>query len=127
MTRDRISLGKEGEELACRHLERLGYRILARNYRGRRGEIDIVAEERGTLVFVEVKSRSGPLFGHPLEAVTRRKQEQLGRVAQEYLAVTDAHRARPIRFDVVGVLMAPGLPPSLDLVRDAFALGEEGR
>ena len=122
MTVRRLSLGKQGEDLACRHLERLGYKILARNYRGRCGEIDIVAEERGTLVFVEVKTRSGSGFGSPLEAVNAHKQHQLGRVALEYLAENDCH-SQPARFDVVGVLFESD-SPVLELVRDAFFLSE---
>lgn len=118
MTERRLSLGKQGEELACRHLEGLGYRILARNFRSRSGEIDIVAEDRGTLVFVEVKTRSGVGFGSPLEAVTAHKQQQLGRLAMEYLAENRCH-GRAARFDVVGVLLG-GARPVLELVRDAF-------
>jgi len=121
MSKERLSLGKRGEDLAALHLQGSGYRILARNFRGRCGEIDIVAEERGTLVFVEVKARSGTAFGHPLEAVTPHKQQQLARAALEYLARNDQHH-RPVRFDVVGVIIDDKLPPVLELVRDAFTL-----
>ncbi len=122
MSRRRSALGSEGEALACRHLAKLGYRILARNYRGRCGEIDIVAEEGGSLIFVEVKTRSGPAFGHPLEAVTPRKQRQLGRVASEYLAHHGGHD-RPVRFDVLGIALNESAPAAITLVRDAFVLG----
>lgn len=121
MSRERISLGRQGEELACRHLRSLGYRILCCNYRRRQGEIDIVAEEGAVLVFVEVKTRSGIAFGDPLEAVTFRKRQQIAGTALQYLAENDRHDSAS-RFDVVGVLIKEDGTCSLQLVRDAFSL-----
>jgi len=121
MSRDRISLGSQGEELAAGHLRKLGYRILCRNYRCRQGEIDIVAEEGAVLVFVEVKARGGASFGDPLEAVTPRKRGQIARAAMRYLAENDGHD-RPARFDVVGVMIQEDGTFTLQLVRDAFSL-----
>jgi putative endonuclease len=114
------SVGRKGEELARRHLERHGYRILTCNYRVRFGEIDLVAEEKGTLVFVEVKTRTTITHGHPLEAVTVAKQRQLARVALHYLCCEP--RETPIRFDVVSVLLGKNRPPTIEITRNAFDL-----
>lgn len=125
MSESRIALGKRGEELAAAYLERVGYRIVERNCRLSVGELDIVAVERGTLVFVEVKTRRGLGFGSPLEAVTPRKQRQISRAAQEYLGRGKLH-GKPSRFDVVAVLLAQdeGSAPSaeIELIRNAFVL-----
>jgi putative endonuclease len=102
VTLARQELGKIGEELAVEELERRGYAILARRYRTRCGEIDIVAEDNGTLVFVEVKARATSEFGTAAEAVTRQKQLKLVAMATDYLArarIAD----RPCRFDVVTI------------------------
>ncbi|OGQ96149.1 MAG: YraN family protein [Deltaproteobacteria bacterium RIFOXYD12_FULL_57_12] len=126
MTEQRLALGKQGEDLAVAYLQRLGYRILARNYRTRLGEIDVIADDGGTLVFIEVKSRVGTTFDRSYEAVTDRKQRQLSKVALEYTARHDL-QDRPARFDVVGVLfeparkLAPG-PARVELVKNAFDL-----
>ena len=77
MTLARQQLGMSGETLAVAELERRGYAILARRYRTKHGEIDIVADDRGTTVFVEVKARTTREFGSPTEAVTRWKQRRL--------------------------------------------------
>lgn len=109
--------GALGEELACRHLERAGYRIVARNVTTKAGEIDIVCRDGPTLVIVEVKLRSGPAFGTPEEAVDRRKQAHLSSAASLY-AQSNGY-AGPIRFDVVAV-DASTHPPGIRLIRDAF-------
>lgn len=120
---DHLALGARGEDLAEQYLKKAGYRILARNYRCRYGEIDLIAEEGGNLVFIEVKTRSGAGFGHPLEAVDRHKRGQLTRAARRYLEENHAGE-RFCRFDVVAVCL--GGEPQLELVRNAFEL-EEGR
>ena len=102
MTLRRQQLGKTGESLAVWELERRGYEILARRYRTRYGEIDVVARDGPTLVFVEVKARATAEFGTAAEAVTRRKQRRLVAMAREYL--TDSGVAdEPCRFDVVAI------------------------
>jgi putative endonuclease len=115
----RITLGKDGEALACAALRRRGYAILATRYRTRRGEIDIVARHGPTLVFVEVKTRTGAAQGTPLEAVTRAKRRRLVMMAGDYLAL---HRIAPspLRFDVVAIRAAPGEAPQIDVVTGAF-------
>lgn len=100
--RDRVKVGRAGEQAAAAHLSSLGYRILARNVRFRAGEIDLVAREAGYLVFVEVKTRTGHGFGTPAEGVTPAKQRQLVRLAGLYLAGLGGE-APPCRFDVVAV------------------------
>src|SRR5688572_16653818 len=100
MSRDpRQSLGILGENVACGELHRRGYAILARRYRTKYGEIDIVARDGDVTVFVEVKARDGQDFGGGAEAVTRWKQRRLTNMAMDYLA---RHRLfdRPCRFDV---------------------------
>jgi putative endonuclease len=102
VTLHRQQLGLSGESLAVEELERRGYAILARRYRTAYGEIDIVAEDGQTLVFVEVKARATAEFGTAAEAVTRRKQLRLVRMARDYLARA-AIVDRPCRFDVVAI------------------------
>ena len=108
MTDDaRQILGKLGEDLACAELERLGYAILDRRYRTKFGEIDIVASDAGTTVFVEVKTRVGEQFGGGAEAITTWKQRRLTQMAVDYLARHRLHD-RPCRFDVVAIDMDDG-------------------
>ena len=114
----KIRTGKQGEELAVAHLQQLGYRILERNYRCPLGEIDIVAREKDTLVFVEVKSRKTEQFGDPELAVGRTKQRKLTLIALYYLArQKDSQLAA--RFDVVAVKMLRDRT-EVQLIRDAF-------
>lgn len=109
--------GQRAEEVAARFLEHEGYRILERNYRCRSGEVDIVAEERGVLCFVEVRSTRSRDFGDPLETIDPAKQARLVRAARHYLTLRRAHE-REVRFDVVGVVYEPA--PEIRLVRGAF-------
>jgi putative endonuclease len=121
MKEGEIPLGRQGEEIACRYLARLGYRILVRNYRTRLGEVDIIAEQGKTLVFVEVKTRRGRTCGHPFEAVTPAKCRQISKVALLYLAETGREK-QAARFDVVAVSLAGGGEPVIELARNAFDL-----
>jgi len=95
-------VGREGEEQAARFLTAKGYRLLERNYRGERGEIDIIAQQGSTLVFVEVKTAKGLRFGEPETWVTPRKQQQIGKVAAKYLQEHDI-TDMDCRFDVVAI------------------------
>ena len=101
----RQSLGKRGEDLACAELERRGYAVLARRYRTRFGEIDIIARDDGVTVFVEVKTRTGDEFGSGAEAVTAWKQRRITQMAVDYLSRHGLHDT-PCRFDVVIVDLA---------------------
>ena len=102
MTMERQELGKAGEDRAVAELERRGYAILDRRYRTRHGEIDIVARDGETMVFVEVKVRATGDYGTAAEAVTARKQRRVVSMAIDYLA---RHRLtdKPCRFDVVAI------------------------
>jgi putative endonuclease len=110
--------GLEGEKLAVRHLKRLGYRIICRNYRSPLGEIDIIARHRGVLVFVEVKSRSTETFGSPKLAVTPAKQRKLSQVAWHYLQQHNLVEASA-RFDVVTISRSRSAP-HLEVIENAF-------
>jgi putative endonuclease len=121
MSRDRVILGKTGEDLACRELERRGYAIIARRHRGRRGELDIIARDGPTLVFVEVKARDGRSFGEPAEAVTARKRRRIVELAVDY--VMRHHLAHtPCRFDVVSIHVETG-EPAVEVFQNAFDAG----
>lgn len=105
--------GQESEEKACCFLKQRGYRILARNWRTRSGEVDIIARDEGTLVFVEVKARSSDGFGGPEAAVDRPKQRRIITAALSFLEVTECEL--PTRFDVVAIR-----PGNVRLYQDAF-------
>jgi putative endonuclease len=114
----RIALGKSGEDLACRELERRGYAVVARRHRLRSGEIDIIARDGRTLVFVEVKARESRRFGKAAEAVTWQKRRRIVRVAAEYVMqhhLTDC----PCRFDVVSIHFEAG-GPVIEVYQNAF-------
>ena len=98
----RQTLGRSGEDLAVAELERLGYAVLARRYRTKHGEIDIVAQDRDTLVFVEVKARMNAECGTGAEAVTRHKQRRLASMAADYLSRNGLAEVA-CRFDVVAI------------------------
>jgi putative endonuclease len=122
MSRARVILGKSGEDLACQALERRGYAILARRYRRRSGELDIVCRHRATTVFVEVKTRDGRGCGDGAEAVDWAKRRRLASTALDYLArhhLTD----RPCRFDVVSILIG-GREPVIEIYENAFTLDD---
>ena len=107
MSDGRRRLGAFGERLAAAHLEAKGYRIRARNYRCREGEIDIVAQDGETLVFVEVRTRRGDALGGPAESVTATKQVRLVAAAMAYVQALPQAPADQ-RIDVVAVQLSPG-------------------
>jgi len=104
--------------MAAVFLQKLGYRIVSRNYRQKTGEIDIIAKDGDTHVFVEVKTRYNADFGEPAEAVTRNKQRQISAAALEYLSRNDLLDT-PVRFDVVGISMDRA-EPIITHLRAAF-------
>jgi putative endonuclease len=114
---DMVRPGQEGEGIAARYLRRLGYSIVKTNFKTRIGEIDIIAWEGDTLVFVEIKSRESLTFGQPFEAVTMRKRRKIANVAMLYLK--EIHDIPPCRFDVVSVYYEKGRA-ECELIRDAF-------
>jgi putative endonuclease len=120
MPNKKQQFGEKGESLAARHLKRQGYRIIEQNYRTNLGEIDIIAKEKGSIVFVEVKSRKTGRFGNPKWAVTPKKQRKISMVALQYLKTTRQHDAKA-RFDVVSISRVQG-SPRIELVKNAFEL-----
>jgi putative endonuclease len=119
---ERGATGRRAEDLAVALLEGRGFRVVARNWRRPQGELDVVADDQGTCVFVEVRSRTGEEFGHPLESVNPRKRAQIVRAARLYLDQEDV-RASGFRFDVVGVtFFADGREPDCVHIEDAFQL-----
>ena len=118
---DTIREGSLGEELAVKALKREGYKILERNHRTRFGEIDVIAEEGGALVFIEVKKRNSDRFGDALSAITRTKQRHMVKAALWYLKRHKCFDKR-MRFDAVGL---DG--NRVKIVRNAFLVEEDGR
>src|SRR3989304_7061546 len=116
----RIRTGKAGEEIAVRHLQKLGYRILERNYRCPVGEIDIVAKDKDTIVFVEVKSRKTEEFGDPGLAVGATNQRPLSLISMYYLAQKPPLQG-DCRFDVVAIKILPS-GTEVTLIQNAFEL-----
>ncbi|HEX8949198.1 MAG TPA: YraN family protein [Dissulfurispiraceae bacterium] len=100
------SFGVKGEDVAAAYLKKKGYKILQRNYRTPLGEADIIAKDRDTIVFVEVKARTTEAYGQPFEAVDCRKQERLRRIALFYLKQAKAEM--PLRFDVISIMSRSG-------------------
>lgn len=120
-------LGDRGERVAVRYLKSVGYRILARQHRNQFGEIDVIAEDGQQLVFVEVKTRQSVEAGQPFEAVDRRKQAQLTKVASAWLK---RHRRlqQSARFDVVSIVWAKGASaPEIRHFRNAFESTDRGQ
>jgi len=113
-------LGKKGEDLALRFLKKRGYRIIEQNYVCKMGEMDLIAKEKDTLVFIEVKTRTSMDFGPPQLAVTEFKQRQLSKVALNFLKEKKIEDVKA-RFDVVAILLTPGRE-EIELIRDAFDL-----
>ena len=116
-----LSVGERGESIAEAYLLGRGFTILEKNYRGKTGEIDIVAREGDTIVFVEVKARRNLAYGPPQLAVTPFKQRQISRTALTWLA----HHRKPnaiARFDVIAILVPDHEVPQIEHIRNAFEL-----
>ena len=112
-------LGSWAEHEVCAYLRASGYEILETNFRCREGEIDVVARDGSSLVFVEVKARTGTGYGVPADAVDLKKRQRLARCALRYLIDRKAS-AQEVRFDVASVLARPGRAPSIRILRGAF-------
>ena len=115
----RKELGSKGEDLAVQYLKKKGFKVIERNYHCSAGEIDLVAREKNTLVFVEIKTRSSSDYGLPQEAVDRFKQRKMIEAARTYLAERHLTEDIPARFDVVAIHLMPA-GPHIELIRDAF-------
>ncbi|MCB0617128.1 MAG: YraN family protein [Saprospiraceae bacterium] len=116
-----LRTGEWGEQLAARFLEDKGLRILERNWRFSRAEIDLIAEEGEVLVFVEVKTRTSDYFGPPERFVSARKRQLLADAAAVYCEKRD--HSGEVRFDVVAILLKAGRAPELRHLPDAFFPG----
>ena len=114
------NFGKKSELIATTHLKKHGYKILEQNYRTKLGEIDIIAKDQDTLVFVEVKARSSNRFGNPKWAVTPKKQRKVSMVALLYIKSTKQSNVKA-RFDVVAISSAKD-NPSIEIIKNAFEL-----
>ncbi len=115
-----ILLGKSGEDQAVEFLKNQGYKIWARNYKTKLGEIDIIAADKDTVCFIEVKTRHSDKYGLPQEAILKPKQNQIAKVALTFLKEKNLLQQKA-RFDVVSVVYAQE-NPRLDLIKDAFEL-----
>jgi putative endonuclease len=113
------AIGRYGEGLATTWLKKKGYTIIARNYRKPFGEVDIIARDRDCLVFIEVKTRRSRQFGTPAEAVTFKKQQQISKVAGEYLSRT-GNLDNQCRFDIISIVLDDNQPPVIDQIVNAF-------
>jgi putative endonuclease len=114
-----VRRGRHFEALAEALLKKRGWRVLDRNVSFRRKEIDLVVERDGLVAFVEVKGRSGPTFGHPLEAIPWRKRRKISVAAKAWIAASD-FSARSYRFDAVSVRIMPGGAVELEHVEGAW-------
>lgn len=112
-------LGKRGEEIAQNYLQRKGLKIIAKRFRFRRGEIDLIASERDTLVFVEVKARGAGSLGLPEESVNVKKQHQIRKIAEAYLALNKIEDVA-CRFDVISLVFDKREAYSITHIENAF-------
>jgi putative endonuclease len=117
---EKKEIGQRGENLAVAYLQNLGYKVLERNYRCKLGEVDIIARDNDTLVFIEVRTRSSLDFGLPQESINRRKRHQISKVALEFM-LRKKMKNIPARFDVVAISLEPG-KEKVDHIKDAFEL-----
>ena len=106
MKKQNVLKGKAGEILAVNFLAKQGFKIIEKNWRfSRLGEIDIIAKDKNTLVFIEVKARTSSAFGEPLESVNEKKFDKMQRLAEIYLSQNKNHTYDGIRFDLIGILL----------------------
>lgn len=113
--------GIKGEAIAVDFLKRQKYKILEQNFRTPFGEIDIIAKDRKTLCFIEVKTRNSHDYGDPLEAITKRKQHTMARTAYAYLGQKKLEDI-PVRFDIVTVDLSVSAQPKVEVLKDAFEI-----
>lgn len=120
MTRERLELGAFGEELARTKIKQLGYRLIVQNYRCPLGEVDLIAKDGDTLVFLEIKTRKGKNVGYAKEAVDERKRRQISKVALAYMKSKRCCDMKA-RFDVVAVSLGHS-EPEIEVIKNAFDL-----
>ena len=120
MTKERVELGRFGEELALKKIKRLGYKKVIRNYRCPLGEVDLIARDGDTLVFIEIKTRKNKSMEYVKEAVNARKRRQLSKVALAYIKSNGCCDVKA-RFDVVAISLG-GDKPQIEVIKNAFEL-----
>ena len=120
MTKERLALGKAGEDIAYKRIKKLGYKCIERNYRCRLGEIDLIAKHKDCLVFIEIKTRRGRDTGYAKEAVNHRKMKQISKAALTYMKENNCCDTKS-RFDVVAVSIKEG-KPDIEIIQNAFEL-----
>ena len=123
MTKQRLKLGRKGEEEAVKFIKKQGYRILQTNFKTKSGEIDIIAEDKKVVAFIEVKTRATGEYGSPLEAVNYHKRKKIALVANQFLTRHKVEN-RECRFDIVAILARSDDPKTweIDLIKDAFSV-----
>ena len=120
MTKERLELGKTGEQLAFKRVKKLGYKCIVKNYRCPLGEIDLIARHKDCLVFIEIKTRKGRDVSYAKEAVNHRKKRQISKAALYYMNENNCPDARS-RFDVVAVCINQD-GPKIEVIQNAFEL-----
>jgi len=120
LTKERLDLGSRGEDLALQKIKRLGYKCLEKNYRCSLGEIDLIARDGDSLVFIEIKTRRGSTTGIAKEAVNRRKMRQISKAALSYMKANSCCDTKA-RFDVIAVNIT-GDREEIEVIKDAFEL-----
>lgn len=118
-----MELGRRGEEAALDFLRKNGYRILKKNYKSGLGEVDIIAKDKDTFCFIEVKTRHSDKFGLPKESLLKSKQRQIAKSALVYLKENKL-LDKEARFDVVCLMYAQTGAPGIDLIKNAFELDD---
>ena len=114
------AIGNHAESLACDFLQTRGLRLVARNFRCKGGELDLVMLDQDTVVFVEVRARKGSRYGSALESVTYAKQRRLIHAANYFILRNDPQHKRSYRFDVVAIQGEPGNNPDIQWIKSAF-------
>ncbi len=110
-------IGFDYEDIAAKFLESKGYKIIAKNFTSKSGEIDIIAADNDYLIFVEVKYRKNDKYGHPLESINYKKQQRIINTSKYYMLINNYDENTPVRYDVVGIFK-----DGIILLQDSFSL-----
>lgn len=116
-----VTLGQQGEQVAADFLKRKGYKIIERNWRARKGELDIICRKGKTIIFAEVKTRTPGPMNRPHYGLTAAKQRHLATAAQEWLSANNAWE-KPCRFDLVAVEISDSAKPAVEHIENAFTV-----
>ena len=123
--RQKIELGRKGEDIALKYLTEKGYELIARNYRFKRfGELDLIMKDGKYMVFVEVRTKKNTIFGTPLETVDYTKRRQISKMAQLYFVKEKIPEDTFSRFDVIGIVLPDNAEPKIEHIQDAFIIGD---